>query len=350
MGCHAGAVIARGCLLVASLLVSAAHAQGGKSQDGEPVVAFAIPAQPLGTALNELAVQANLQIFFEQKPVEGLQAPPIAGSMTVREALHSLLAHTNLTFSQNPDGTLLVSGRPAAPVVRVQRPRTAPPQAVAEVEGSLPPSASPMREVDAPWLIRLRATYWDPRNASTGADIPGTPLGSIPVDGAGTNARWAPELDGEYFVTAHWSTEMALNLPRLHEFYLRGAGFAGSNGSVGDFRAMTDFLTLKYGFLPGGRVRPYVGVGLNVTTYYGIHAGPVTLSSATVGPAAQLGFDLRLTDRWFVNVDAKWAYARPAIEYGGGILERMRLDPMVYGIGIAYRFGRQVAVSAVPRQ
>ncbi len=342
MGSRSGAFIVFACLVMGAFAISPAHAQGG-----EPVVAFDIPAQPLGTALNTLAVQANLQIFFEQKPVEGLQALPLAGSMTTREALETLLANTDLTFSQNPDGTLVVNSKLPAPTTPPRRRRPPPKAAVAAVEESQPTVAPPtMMEVDTPWLIRLRATYWDPRNASAGFQIPGTPPSIIPPDAAGTNAKWAPELDGEYFVTPHWSTEMALNLPRVHELYLRGAGFAGSNGSGGDFRAMTDFLTVKYGFLPEGRVRPYVGVGLNVTTYYGVHAGPVTLSSATVGPAAQLGFDLRLTDRWFVNLDAKWAYARPAIDYGGGILERMKLDPMVYGIGIAYRFGKQVAVPA----
>src|ERR1700677_1824460 len=60
-----------------SLLSRAACAQGA-----DTAVAFDIPAQPLGTALNSLAVQANLQIFFEQRPVDGLPAPAINGTMT----------------------------------------------------------------------------------------------------------------------------------------------------------------------------------------------------------------------------------------------------------------------------
>src|SRR5271156_706352 len=47
------------------------------AQAADTAVAFDIPAQSLGTALNSLAVQANLQIFFEQEPVAGLQAPSL---------------------------------------------------------------------------------------------------------------------------------------------------------------------------------------------------------------------------------------------------------------------------------
>ena len=47
-----------------------------RGQSIDSVVSFDIPAQPLGTALTSLAVQASLQIFFEQAPVEGLAAPP----------------------------------------------------------------------------------------------------------------------------------------------------------------------------------------------------------------------------------------------------------------------------------
>ena len=54
------------CVLACGWLVSPAPAQ-----TADTAVGFDIPAQPLGTALNSLAVQANLQIFFEQEPVAG---------------------------------------------------------------------------------------------------------------------------------------------------------------------------------------------------------------------------------------------------------------------------------------
>ena len=66
--------------LVATLCVAIGGAllpQSACAQGADTAVAFDIPAQPLGTALNNLAVQANLQIFFEQEPVEGLQAPAV---------------------------------------------------------------------------------------------------------------------------------------------------------------------------------------------------------------------------------------------------------------------------------
>src|ERR1700722_19141152 len=78
------------------------------AQGAATPVGFDLPAQPPGTALNSLAVQANLQIFFQQEPVAGLQAAAVQGTMTPKQALQALLAGTALGFTQNSDGTLVV--------------------------------------------------------------------------------------------------------------------------------------------------------------------------------------------------------------------------------------------------
>ncbi len=87
------------------------------------------------------------------------------------------------------------------------------------------------------------------------------------------------------------------------------------NGTVGDFRFDPNYLTVKYNFNPDGVFRPYIGAGLNVTSFYGFNTGPFELSKTTTGPAAQLGFDVRLSDHWMLNADAKWARVRPAVAF-----------------------------------
>lgn len=72
-----------------------AHAQGSVAAAAAPV-AFNIPAQPLGQALNELARQANLQMTFPAALVAGKQAPAVSGQLTVRQALDRLLATSGL--------------------------------------------------------------------------------------------------------------------------------------------------------------------------------------------------------------------------------------------------------------
>ncbi len=75
-------------------------------------IAINIPAQPLGQALNELARQANLQMTFPAASVAGKQAPPVAGKLTVSQALERMLEGSGLSASS--DGASIVV-RPASP-------------------------------------------------------------------------------------------------------------------------------------------------------------------------------------------------------------------------------------------
>ncbi|MEJ0036570.1 MAG: OmpW family outer membrane protein [Gammaproteobacteria bacterium] len=320
------------------------------AQTSDTAVSFDIPTQPLASALNNLAVQANLQIFFEQDPVAGLTAPAVVGNMTPREALRTLLANTKLEFVQGTDGAIVVRPRAVAVARQTRRPRI--PSGSAPVSPAIPVTTEPrsVRNIEVPWIVRLRAAYLDPRNKSDALSLPGTPAGFVPENGTQTNGKWAPELDLEYFLSSHWSSELALNWPRLHDFDLRNSTLA--NGTVGNFRVMPNFLTLKYHFNPEGAIRPYLGAGLNVTSFYSVNADPFGLTRTTTGPAAQAGFDIRLSDHWALNADVKWARARPAVSFDDGLVGRMKLDPLIYGIGIGYRFGGSpppvVPVAAAP--
>lgn len=55
-------------------------------------VAFHIAAQPLGSALNELARQAGLVLLADASLLQQRQAPAISGQLTPRDALRRLLA------------------------------------------------------------------------------------------------------------------------------------------------------------------------------------------------------------------------------------------------------------------
>lgn len=58
----------------------------------------AIPEQPLGTALQVLARQLDVQVVFFSGATEGLDAPALAGRYTRREALAAMLGGTGLRY------------------------------------------------------------------------------------------------------------------------------------------------------------------------------------------------------------------------------------------------------------
>ena len=330
------AMVAVVCVVIGgALLPRAACAQGA-----DTAVAFDIPAQPLGTALNSLAVQSNLQIFFEQRPVEGLQAPAVIGTMTPQQALRELLAGTPLGFTQNSDGTLVVSPKPKAAAQHRSRTTSVAASTTAAPEAPAPaPPPQSVPESEGPWMLRARALYLAPYNQSDAFAIPGSPSSLVPQNGARSNDGWAPEIDAEYFFSSHWSSELAVNFGQVHDLRLQNPSVGGGSGDAGTFRAMPDFLTVKYGFLPESAFRPYLGLGLNVTSFYTVSAAPFGLSKTTVGPAAQAGFDIRLSKHWSLNADVKWARSRPEVEFEGADIGRMKLDPVLFGVGVGYRFG-----------
>ena len=309
-------------------------------QESTTPVAFDIPTQPLASALNAWAVQAGTQVFFEQAPVSGVMAPAVSGTMVPREALHALLVHSGLEFVQNTEGAYVV--RPAPLKVANHRVPAQPAAATAPAADPPPPPSTPAaprsaRDDEGPWELRLRGIYLDPRHRSDQLNLPSTPITSVPTNDTRTDHSWSPELDLEYYFNSYWSTELALNLPRVHDLNLRDSTYA--NGNVGDFRLAPNFLTIKYNFLPNSVFRSYIGAGINVTSFYDVNAGPFSLTRTTTGPAAQAGFDVHLSEHWLLNADVKWARVTPAVAFDGAKVGRMAIDPMLVGVGIGYRFG-----------
>ena len=74
--------------------------------------AIHIQAQPLGSALSQLAQQASLQMFFSPQMVAGKQAPAVEGNLTAEQALGALLQGSGLNYEMNGDAVTLVEATP----------------------------------------------------------------------------------------------------------------------------------------------------------------------------------------------------------------------------------------------
>lgn len=204
------------------------------------------------------------------------------------------------------------------------------------------------RADDDPWVVRLRAIYIAPTNDSNATAVAGGVL--LPENAVHVTDRWAPEMDIEYFFQKNWSAELILTYPQKHEVTVEGATiYPGGKATtvpavnVGSFKELPPTLTVKYNFLPDGAIRPYVGVGINVTSVMNVNlnvptVGALRLDSTNVGFAAQAGFDYRLAANWFVNMDVKYLQIEPDLKYNGTKIATVKVDPIVAGVGIAYRF------------
>lgn len=81
-----------------------------------PAIAIALPAQPLGSALNELARQAGLQLMVHPDLVAGKNAPAVTGKLSAQQALERLLAGTALVAVQQ-GGVVVIKPQPSGDTV-----------------------------------------------------------------------------------------------------------------------------------------------------------------------------------------------------------------------------------------
>lgn len=185
--------------------------------------------------------------------------------------------------------------------------------------------------------VRFRGIYLAPANASSAY----SPL-QIPGNAIHINDKWLPDFDIEYFLTPHWSTELVLTYPQKQNVTLEHSALGGPV-NIGTFKHLPPTLTAKYNFMPGQTFQPYLGAGLNVTSIMDANlevpgVGRLTLDRTSVGAAVQAGFDYQIAEHWYFNADAKWIMLRSDVKLDGDRISRVRIDPVLLGVGFGYRF------------
>lgn len=177
----------------------------------------------------------------------------------------------------------------------------------------------------SPWSVRLRATYLQTVDDSSGA------LGK---DVLSVSDKLMPEFDIDYRLNEDWSLELVLTVPQEHTVDLKGSG------KIGNFEHLPPTLLVQYHPQVSKIIQPYVGAGVNFTFIMDddLLGGAAKLDSYSVGPAAQAGFDIKLADRWTLNVDVKRIMIRSDVKVGGAEVAEVRLDPWAYSLGFSYAF------------
>lgn len=178
------------------------------------------------------------------------------------------------------------------------------------------------------WMVRARAVGLDFRNSQSD----GLPLGGTTKIEA--DNRWIPEVDISYFFTRNIAAELVLTTPQNIDIKVGG-------NKEGTIRALPPSLLLQYHFTDLGAFKPYVGAGVNYTIFTrrnNILNGAASVDKSSFGLAAQVGFDYALAKNVSLNVDVKYAKMDTDVKLNGSKIGKVNLDPMMYGIGIAYRF------------
>ena len=141
-----------------------------------------------------------------------------------------------------------------------------------------------------------------------------------------------PEVDVSYFFTPNIAAELILTVPQEHDVKSKGT-------KIGTLSQLPPTLLLQYHF-PMNGYKPYVGAGINYTkfTTSDIASGAVTPDSSSWGGALQVGVDVPLSGNMYFNFDVKKVMIATNINAGGNSLGTLRVDPLLVGVGLGWRF------------
>jgi len=188
--------------------------------------------------------------------------------------------------------------------------------------------APSLRAQEGPWMVRFRAVSLNPANKSDAAT-------GIPADAIHVSSKVIPEIDFSYFFSPNLAAELVLTVPQEHDVTLAGT-------KIGTFKQLPPTLLGQWHFLPGQTVNPYVGLGLNLTLISDVKLanGALDLDKTSVGLAAQAGVDFQVAKNCFINVDVKYVQIHSDVKVAatGAKVTSVKVDPMLYGVGIGYRF------------
>ena len=180
-------------------------------------------------------------------------------------------------------------------------------------------AAMAQQATEGPWLVRARAVHIDSANKdSTGLNL------SI-------NDKWIPEVDVTYFFNKNIAAELVLTVPQRHTLSAGGT-------AIGSLKHLPPSLLLQYHFDAPG-FKPYVGAGINYTRFSAVRlpAG-VDIDRNSFGGALQLGLDFPVAQNVYLNVDVKKVFIKTDVSAGGAKIGTFKVDPVLFGIGLGWRF------------
>jgi outer membrane protein len=198
------------------------------------------------------------------------------------------------------------------------------------------------------FIVRVGAAQVDPNDDSDALKLNGGVL-------TGTEAEVDDDtqlgLTFTYMLTNHIGVGLLAATPFDHDIE---ADLGATTVDAGSSKQLPPTLTLQYFPMDStSKFQPYVGVGVNYTAFFdedvdseleatlGLTGGDLELDDS-FGWSAQVGFDYEINEHWLINAsiwyinietEAKFKFDQPVV-----IKTDVDIDPLVYMIGIGYKF------------
>jgi len=163
-------------------------------------------------------------------------------------------------------------------------------------------------------------------------------------------------LSGTYMFSPHWGFDILAAYPFNHDVKLSVVDnadpvFNAVSIKAGETDQLPPTFSIQYHLLPDANFQPYIGAGLNWTTFFNSKVTQqltdatgitgITLDDS-FGAALQVGADWVFSNSWLINFDVRWIDIDSDLSASDGTTEAdvgtLNIDPWVYAINIGYRF------------
>ena len=165
-------------------------------------------------------------------------------------------------------------------------------------------------------------------------------------------------LTGTYMFNEHWAIDVLAALPFKHDIKATvDMGDGPETEKIASTKQLPPTVSVQYHFSPDSDFQPYVGLGINWTTFsdtklvsFSEGEGEIddelvdlSLDNST-GLAAQFGGDWAIGDNAIVNFDIRYMDIDSDIKvkfFGMDEFEKIgtaKIDPWIYSINLGYRF------------
>lgn len=169
----------------------------------------------------------------------------------------------------------------------------------------------------------------------------GLGLGSVnPKSGNGTVAGVEADIGDdvavtltlEYFIRDNIGIELLAATPFEHDITLPGVGNAST-------KHLPPTLSVNYHFTNASAWKPYVGVGINYTTFFEEETALGTLElDDSFGFSVQAGVDYKISDTGSLRLNVRWFDIDTDATLGGTSIGTAEIDPFLFGVAYVHKF------------
>ncbi|KRS14597.1 membrane protein [Roseovarius atlanticus] len=161
----------------------------------------------------------------------------------------------------------------------------------------------------------------------------GVLAGPTPID---VDNGYSLQLTGEYFIADNLGIELLAAWPFAHDIDSGGT-------RIGKVKHLPPTLSLQYHFTNQSKITPFIGAGINYTTFTEDKAvGPLAGNDLDLddswGLALHAGLDYKVSDKGALRTDVRWINIESDVKLNGVNIGKAKINPWVFGVSYVHTF------------